>query len=156
MSSFKLTKLEKHWIYYDIGNSAFTMLLATIIPIYFNGLAEAANLSSVDYIAYWGYAASIATLIIALIGPVLGTLADTKDFKKPLFSLFLVIGLLSLVGLGFFDHWLIFLIIFVVCRIGYSGSLIFYDSMLGDVTTPTRMDYISSNGYAWGLSLIHI
>lgn len=150
MSSFKLTKLEKHWIYYDIGNSAFTMLLATIIPIYFNGLAEAANLSSVDYIAYWGYAASIATLIIALIGPVLGTLADTKDFKKPLFSLFLVIGLLSLVGLGFFDHWLIFLIIFVVCRIGYSGSLIFYDSMLGDVTTPTRMDYISSNGYAWG------
>ncbi len=150
MSSFKLTKLEKHWIYYDIGNSAFTMLLATIIPIYFNGLAEAANLSSVDYIAYWGYPASIATLIIALIGPVLGTLADTKDFKKPLFSLFLVIGLLSLVGLGFFDHWLIFLIIFVVCRIGYSGSLIFYDSMLGDVTTPTRMDYISSNGYAWG------
>ena len=150
MSSFKLTKLEKHWIYYDIGNSAFTMLLATIIPIYFNGLVEAANLSSVDYIAYWGYAASIATLIIALIGPVLGTLADTKDFKKPLFSLFLVIGLLSLVGLGFFDHWLIFLIIFVVCRIGYSGSLIFYDSMLGDVTTPTRMDYISSNGYAWG------
>lgn len=150
MSSFKLTKLEKHWIYYDIGNSAFTMLLATIIPIYFNGLAEAANLSSVDYIAYWGYAASIATLIIALIGPVLGTLADTKDFKKTLFSLFLVIGLLSLVGLGFFDHWLIFLIIFVVCRIGYSGSLIFYDSMLGDVTTPTRMDYISSNGYAWG------
>ena len=81
MSSFKLTKLEKHWIYYDIGNSAFTMLLATIIPIYFNGLAEAANLSSVDYIAYWGYAASIATLIIALIGPVLGTLADTNDLK---------------------------------------------------------------------------
>lgn len=150
MSSFKLTKLEKHWIYYDIGNSAFTMLLATIIPIYFNGLAEAANLSSVDYIAYWGYAASIATLVIALIGPVLGTLADTKDFKKPLFSIFLVIGLMALVGLGFFDNWLIFLIIFVICRIGYSGSLIFYDSMLGDITTPQRMDYVSSNGYAWG------
>lgn len=150
MSSFKLTKSEKHWIYYDIGNSAFTMLLATIIPIYFNGLAEAANLSSVDYIAYWGYAASIATLVIALTGPVLGTLADTKDFKKPLFSIFLVIGLMALVGLGFFDNWLIFLIIFVICRIGYSGSLIFYDSMLGDITTPQRMDYVSSNGYAWG------
>lgn len=150
MASFKLTKLEKHWIYYDIGNSAFTMLLATIIPIYFNGLAEAANLSSVDYIAYWGYAASIATLVIAVIGPVLGTLADTKGFKKPLFSIFLIIGLIALVGLGFFDHWLIFLIIFIVCRIGYSGSVIFYDSMLGDVTTPQRMDYVSSNGYAWG------
>lgn len=150
MSSFKLTKLEKQWIYYDIGNSAFTMLLATIIPIYFNSLAEAANLSSVSYIAYWGYAASVATLAIVLIGPILGTLADTKGFKKPLFTIFLTIGLMALVSLGFFDHWLIFLIIFVVCRIGYSGSLIFYDSMLGDVTTPERMDYISSNGYAWG------
>lgn len=150
MSSFKLTSLEKQWIYYDIGNSAFTMLLSTIIPIYFNGLAEAANLSSVDYLAYWGYAASVATLIIAVIGPVLGTLADTKDFKKPLFTAFLAIGLVSCVSLGFFSHWLVFLIIFVICRIGYSGSLIFYDSMLGDVTTPSRMDYVSSNGYAWG------
>ena len=118
MSSFKLTSLEKQWIYYDIGNSAFTMLLSTIIPIYFNGLAEAANLSSVDYLAYWGYAASVATLIIAVIGPVLGTLADTKDFKKPLFTAFLAIGLVSCVSLGFFSHWLVFLIIFVICRIG--------------------------------------
>lgn len=150
MPSFKLTKLEKYWIYYDIGNSAFTMLLATIIPIYFNGLAEAAHLSSVDYLAYWGYAASVATLMIVLLGPLFGTLADTRGFKKPIFSLFLAIGLFACVGLGFFDHWLIFLIVFVIARIGYSGSLIFYDSMLSDVTTADRMDFISSTGYAWG------
>lgn len=67
---FKLTKQERSWILYDVGNSAFTLLVSTIMPIYFNYLAGNAGLSDVDYLAYWGYAASIATLVIALIGPV--------------------------------------------------------------------------------------
>ena len=75
---FKLTKEEKNWVLYDVGNSAFTLLVSTIMPIYFNYLAGNAGLSDVDYMAYWGYAASIATLIVALIGPICGTLADTK------------------------------------------------------------------------------
>ena len=69
---FKLTSLEKSWIMYDVGNSAFILLVSTIMPIYFNYLAESAGLSSVDYLAYWGYAASIATILVAVIGPVLG------------------------------------------------------------------------------------
>mgnify|MGYP000066734845 FL=1 len=150
MASFKLTKLERNWIFYDVGNSAFTLLITTIMPIYFNSLAESAGLSSVDYLAYWGYAASIVTLVVAFMGPTFGTLADTRGFKRPIFLLFLVIGLVGCVLLGASSNWLIFLVIFVVAKIGYQASLIFYDSMLSDVTTHERMDMISSCGYAWG------
>lgn len=76
---FKLTKQERNWILYDVGNSAFTLMVATIMPIYFNYLAGNAGLSSVDYLAYWGYAASFATLLVAFAGPVLGTMADTQE-----------------------------------------------------------------------------
>ncbi len=60
---FKLTSQEKKWILYDVGNSAFILLVSTIIPIYFNSLAQSGGLDSVTYLAYWGYAASAATLI---------------------------------------------------------------------------------------------
>ena len=83
---FKMTKEERNWVLYDVGNSAFVLLISTIMPIYFNYLAENAGLSSVDYLAYWGYAASIVTVIVAALGPVCGTLADTKGFKKPIFT----------------------------------------------------------------------
>lgn len=82
----KLTKNERNWILYDVGNSAFTLLIATILPIYFNYLAGNAGISSVNYLAYWGYAASVGTILVALAGPVLGTMADTKGFKKPIFT----------------------------------------------------------------------
>ena len=78
---FKLTPLEKKWILYDVGNSAFAMLTATILPIYFNYLAKKAGLSSVDYLSYWGYAVSICTLLIAIMGPILGAIADVKDLN---------------------------------------------------------------------------
>ena len=150
MSKLKLTPAEGSWILYDVGNSAFTLLVATIIPIYFNFLAEQAGLSNVQYLAYWGYAASAATLLVAVLGPVFGALADTQGYKKPIFLLFLGVGLLGCVGLGFVRHWLWFLGIFVIARVGYSGSLIFYDSMLSDITEADRMDHVSSQGYAWG------
>lgn len=92
---FKLTANEKGWILYDVGNSAFILMVSTILPIYFNYLAENAGISSVDYLAYWGYAASIVTLIVAVLGPVLGTLADTKGFKKPIFSGCVIAGCLA-------------------------------------------------------------
>ena len=146
----KLTGKEKRWIMYDVGNSAFTLLVATILPIYFNYLAENAGLSSVDYLAYWGYAASIGTIIVALAGPVLGTMADTRGYKKKLFLSSIIIGVAGCCILGIARGWLIFLIIYIVAKVGFSGSIIFYDSMLSDVTTEDRMDYVSSLGYAWG------
>lgn len=146
----KLTKMEKAWILYDVGNSAFILLVSTIIPIYFNYLADLANISSSDYLAYWGYAASIATLVVAVIGPVFGTIADTKNLKKKIFTVTLLVGTICCALLGFMTHWLVFLVMFVIAKIGYSSSNVFYDAMLTDVTTEERMDDVSSQGYAWG------
>lgn len=147
---WKLTKQERNWVLYDVGNSAFTLLIATILPIYFNYLADKGGLSDVEYLAYWGYAASVVTLLVALLGPVIGTLADTEGYKKPIFIAFIVVGIIACVSLGIAENWLLFLVIFIIAKVGYSGSLIFYDSMLSDVTTKERMDDVSSRGYAWG------
>lgn len=147
---FKLTAMEKKWVLYDVGNSAFTMLVSTIFPIYFNYLADSAGISSVNYLAYWGYAASICTLLVAILGPILGAVADMKNYKKMIFSVFLAIGVLGCVILGFTSSWLWFLGIFILSKTGYSASLIFYDAMLPDVTEAQRMDVVSSQGYAWG------
>ena len=147
---FSLTGLERAWILYDVGNSAFVLLVATLIPIFFNALAEEGGLSSVEYLAYWGYAASAVTIITAGLSPILGTLADTRGFKKPIFILCLVVGVAGCCAMGVAKTWLPFLLIFVFAKVGFSGSLVFYDSMLSDVTTPDRMDVVSSRGYAWG------
>ena len=150
MNNTKLTKLEKCWILYDVGNSAFIMLVSTIIPIYFNFLAGNAGISEVDYLAYWGYAASVATVMVAIIGPILGTLADTRNFKKPLFTISMMVGVLGCAALSFPKSWVLFLAVFVIAKVGYNASLIFYDSMLVDITTEEKMDSVSSHGYAWG------
>lgn len=146
----KLTKKEKYWVLYDVGNSAFTLLIATILPIYFNHLAASANISEVDYLAYWGYAASITTIIVALIGPILGTIVDTKGLKKPIFTFSMMVGVIGCAALSIPTSWIIFLAIFVIAKVGYSSSLIFYDAMLNDITTTDRVDNVSSQGYAWG------
>jgi len=146
----RFTKLEKAWIYYDIGNSAFTMMVSTIIPLWFNTLATEANISSANYLAYWSYATSIATILVAFIGPIGGSIADNKDYKKRLFMAALIIGNICCVLLGLVPNWLLYLLIYIIAKTAYSSSLVFYDAMLTDVTTPERMDDVSSQGYAWG------
>lgn len=147
---FKLTSLEKKWVLYDVGNSAFTMMVSTIFPIYFNSLASGAGISDVDYLAYWGYATSVCTLLVAILGPTLGAVADTKNYKKIIFTIAMGVGVSGCVLLGFLSSWLWFLGIFVIAKTGYSASLVFYDAMLTDVTEPDRMDAVSSHGFAWG------
>ena len=147
---FKLTSLEKKWVLYDVGNSAFTMMVSTIFPIYFNFLAGNAGISDVDYLAYWGYATSICTLLVAILGPTLGAVADTKNFKKTIFCIAMGVGVFGCILLGFLSSWIWFLGVFILAKTGYSASLVFYDAMLTDVTEQDRMDTVSSHGYAWG------
>ncbi len=145
----KLTALEKSWILYDVGNSAFILLVATLVPIYFNSLATAAGVREDLYLSYWGYAGSVATVLVALLGPICGTLAD-RNMKKTFFLLSLLLGAAGCAALGLAPGWLSFLGIFVVARVGYSSSLVFYDSMLPEITEDSRMDKVSSLGYAFG------
>ena len=148
-TKFKLTPLEKHWILYDIGNSAFTLLVSTLIPIYFNSLASSAGVNEDLYLSYWGYAGSISTILVAIIAPICGTLSDRR-FKKPIFLLTVILGCVACACLGVTTHWLAFLGIFILAKIGFHSSIVFYDSMLPEVTTDERMDNISSLGYAYG------
>ena len=147
---FKLTQLEKSWILYDVGNSAFTLLVSTLLPIYFNALATAAGIDENMYLSYWGYAGSLATVLVAFIGPICGTLSDRKGYKKPLFLLCVLLGVLGCAALGLANSWLVFLGIFIIGKVGFHSSLVFYDSMLPEITTEQRMDNVSTQGYAWG------
>ncbi|MDO5519390.1 MAG: MFS transporter [bacterium] len=147
---FKLTKQEKSWILYDVGNSAFILLVSTLLPLFFEQLATKDGVSSVTYLAYWGYATSIATILTVLLGPILGAKGDQKDRKRILFLIVVVIGASCCALTGFISHWLVFLVMFIVTKTVYTLSLIYYDSMLMEVTTKERMDRISSMGFAWG------
>ena len=146
----QLTKLEKSWILYDVANSAFILLVSTLLPIYFDYLAEKGGLSQSDYLAYWGYAGSLATILVAVLGPVCGTLADQRGFKKPLFVLSVALGVVACGLLGVAWNWLSFLVIFVIARVGYNTSIVFYDAMLPEITTHEKMDRVSTLGYALG------
>ncbi len=150
MQLLKLTAQEWHWVLYDIGNSAFILLVTAIVPIYFNALTDAAGLTESQYVSYWGLATSIATLLVAFIGPICGTLADHKGFKKPIFTLCMLLGVLGCAALGGAWSWLSFLAIFVIAKVGFSSSLVFYDAMLPEITTEERMDSVSTMGYALG------
>ena len=145
----KLTPVELAWVLYDVGNSAFTMLACSLIPIWFKSLA-AGQLSSDDATGTWALGVSLVTIIVALMGPVCGALSDRREMKLIFFRTSVFIGAAGCIINGFASNWLIFLIVFIVSKIAYSCSLTFYDSMLGDVTSEERMDEVSSYGYAWG------
>ena len=149
----KLTPTELAWVLYDVGNSAFTMLACSLIPIWFKSLAIGDNpgqISSDKATAVWAAGISIVTIVVALIGPICGAIADHKDTKKIFFQTAMFIGVAGCIFNGFTSNWLLFLIVFIISKIAYSCSLTFYDSMLNDVTTEERMDEVSSYGYAWG------
>ena len=141
---------ELAWILYDVGNSAFTLLASTILPIYFNYLAVSGGLSAPTATSYLAFATAAATLCVAVLSPILGSFADDVGRKKPLFFFTAVLGVLGCAALGIPMSWIAFLAVFVVTKIIYSVSLVFYDAMLTDVTSPERLDMVSAKGYAFG------
>ena len=146
----QFNKLEKSWIFYDIGNSAFTMMVSTIIPIWFNTLADNAGLTDAQYLAQWSFATSIATVMTAFMGPIFGSISDNRGYKKPMFTFFLLVGVCGCALLGLVPTWGIYLVTYICTKVSYQTTLVLYDSMLTDITTPERMDLVSSQGYAWG------
>ena len=143
-------KETKAWILYDVANSAFILFATSVLPIYFNDLAQADGLSSEQYLAYWSAAASAVTALMLLVGPLAGSYSDNKNWRKPVFITTVLIGVISCIALGIPKWWLAFLIILIICRLAYGASIIVYDSMLTDIATDEEMDELSSKGFAMG------
>lgn len=145
-------------MFYDWANSAYTMVVtSTIMSLYFLSSAGAALTGkvadpAVTANAYWGFANSAATLVLVVLSPILGTMADYKGKKKRMFQTFLFTGVVftALLALIPSNQWLLLLIAYVITAIGFAGANIFYDAFLVDVAEDANMDRVSSLGFALG------
>ncbi len=143
----QFTRAERGWIMYDWANSAFSAIISAIIlPNFYTtitaGIPEAGP--------RWGYATSIATLICAICAPFFGTLGDYKGYKKKLFTIFVLLGVIATGALAFTSNWQLMLVLYILGTIGFNASCVFYDGFLPDVTTEARMDKVSTYGYGLG------
>jgi len=144
----KFTREEKSWIMYDWANSAFaTIMMAAVFPIYFTTVANNAGQTG-DY--WWGIGTSVAMIIVALLAPIVGAIADFAGYRKRMFTVFFVLGVGFTLASAFFSNWALLLIGYAISHVGFSGSCLIYDSFLAEVTTPDRMDKLSGYGFAFG------
>ena len=150
MARTKFTKAEKSWILYDVGNSALVLLATSVIPIYFNSLAAADPAVEDVAVGAWGAAETVASLIIALLMPILGSIADMEGMRKKFIVGCVGTGAVATIAMGIPTNWLPFLIIYVISAVALNASFVFYDALLVDATTDERMDEVSSQGFAWG------
>lgn len=149
----RYTRAENSWMLYDWAESAFSIIITTaVFPIYYSSAAEVSGLRDGTSTAYLGYTISAFTLILALLSPILGTIADIQGFKKKFFIVFFGIGTAGTLILAFIPHtnWFALLVVYAIASIGMAGSNVFYDGFLIDVTEPKRMNRVSSRGFSLG------
>ncbi len=141
------------WVMYDWANSAFaTTILASLLPVYYSTVAGSSLPSEATATAYWSLTISFSLFVLAILSPILGTISDVMRGKKRFLAIFIgagVIGtgLLVLVSTG---DWLMASLFFVLGRIGFGGSVIFYDALLPHVAREQDRDWVSTRGYALG------
>lgn len=148
VATMKFTKLERNWVLYDVGNSALVLFNTSVVPIYFNAINQGA--SAAELVTAWANAQTVASLVVALLMPILGSLADFAGNKIKFFLGAFLTGFVLCLAQAIPMSALPFLVVYVLCTIGLNSSMTFYDAMLTDVTTDDRMDSVSSSGYAWG------
>lgn len=156
------TRQELSWMMYDWANSAHSVIIVTLLPIFFDTVAGY-TADSVSSISAWGYATSAAMLIVAVAAPFLGVFGDIRGMRKKLFTVFLLLGVAACAGLAFtpgMDFTAsadaagrtagLILALYILSVIGFDASSIYYDAFLTDVTTEERMDRVSTMGYGLG------
>jgi len=142
----------RSWAMYDWANSAFiTTIGAAVLPIYYSRVA-AGDLSPVQATAYWGYTNSIALAVIAVMAPVLGAMGDYLGAKKRFLAAFMLVGVIASAGLYLVQRgdWLLASSLYLVGSIGFTGSLVFADSLLPHIARAHEIDRVSTAGYALG------
>lgn len=140
------------WALYDFGNSAFmTIIITAIFPIYYGRVASAGIPSETSEFRY-SMATAGAMIVIAILAPILGALADFSAIKKRMIAVFLSLGVLSVAMMFFIQqgNWMLALVLFVIANFGANGSFVFYDSLLPHLAKDEEMDRVSTAGYALG------
>jgi len=133
---------------YDWANSVYaTIMMAAVFPIYFTTVANSAGQSG-DY--WWGIGTSAAMIVVALLAPIVGAMADFAGYRKKMFLIFFAVGVGFTLASALYDNWVFLLCGYAISHIGFSGSCLVYDSFLSEVTTPDRMDKVSGYGFALG------
>lgn len=140
------------WAFYDWANSAFaTIVLAGFFPLFFKQFWSAQN-TVTESTFQLGLGNALASLVIVMLAPLLGAIADAGNLKKRLLIVFSLLGIAMTLGLYFVeqDSWLLAISFFVLASIGFSGSIVFNDALLTDVTEEKNYDRVSAFGYAMG------
>ncbi len=152
MDEKKKKKAVWAWTMYDWGNSAFaTTIMAAVLPVYYSSVA-ASTLPPNVATARWGFTTSFAALLVAIIGPILGAVADFKGNKKRFLAIFMGLGVTATALLYFIKtgDWMLASMLYIFGNIGFSGSLVFYDALLPHVASADEIDEVSSRGFAMG------
>ena len=140
------------WAMYDWANSAFqTTIIATVFPIYYQKVA-AAGQDEATAMSRFAWATTLAILIVAVVAPVLGAIADYTAIKKRLLAGCVAIGVTATAAMFWIGRgdWQFALVLFIIGNVGVAGSIVFYEALLPHLVEEHELDRVSSAGYAVG------